>query len=149
MFGENLNHVLTKREKFGGPKQIGHWRGHFDQDGERLLPGTTVEIAEEGTSVSEETPENGLIVECLTEPGGVDFDAGERRYGGQASFTLDSLSVGIVDENSIAEELKEECSRYVHANLYPVVSGIVSEDMNIHTVSTEDVSKTGSISAFS
>lgn len=149
MFGENLNHVLTKREKPAGPKQIGHWRGHLDQNGERLLPGTTVEVAEEGVSVSEETPEDGLIVECLTEPGGVDFDAGEQRYGYHASFTLDSLTVGIVDEDSISEDLKKECSQYVNSNLSPVISGIVSENMEIHTVSTEDVSKTGSISAFS
>jgi hypothetical protein len=149
MLGENLNHVLTERSNFGGQRQIGHWRGHFDRDGERLLPGTTVKVAQESMSVSEVTPENGLIVECLTEPGGVDFDAGEQRYTEHVSFTLDSLTVGLVDEDSITDELREECSRYVNANLYPVISGIVSDDMEIHTVSTKDVSKTGSVSAYS
>jgi hypothetical protein len=149
MFGENLNHVLTKRRNFDRQQQIGHWRGHFDQDGERLLPGTTVNIVEDRMSVSEETPENGLIVACLTEPGGVDFDVGEQRYTEPVSSTLDSLTVGLVDEDSITDELREKCSRYVNANLYPVISGIVSDDMEIHTVSTKDVSRTGSISAYS
>jgi hypothetical protein len=148
MLGENLNHVLTERRNLD-QQQIGHWRGHFDEDGNQLLPGTTVEVAEEGWSVSEETPENGLIVECLTEPGGVDFDEEEKRYTGDVSYTLDSLTVGLVDEDSITDELRDECSRYVTSNLYPVISGIVSGDMDIHTVSTRDVSRTGSISAYS
>jgi len=149
MFGENLNHVLTERSNFEGHQQIGHWRGHFDSEGQKLLPGTSVEVDEEGWSVSEETPENGLIVECLTEPGGVEFDSVEQKYSGRASYTLDSLTVGLVDENELTEELKEECSRYVNANLYPVISGIVANDLRIHTVSTKDVSRTGSISAYS
>lgn len=148
MFGENLDHVLAEGMNFR-QQQIGHWRGHFDQDGERLLPGITVNIDEEGISVSEETPENGLIVECLTEPGGVDFDEGEQRYIEEVGLSFDSLTVGLVDEESITDELREECSRYVNSNLYPVISGIVSDDMEIHTVSTQNVSKTGSISAYS
>jgi hypothetical protein len=106
-------------------------------------------VAEEGMSVSEEMPENGLIVECLTEPGGVDFDSVEQKYSGPVSYTLDSLTVGLVDEAELTEELKDECSRYVNANLYPVISGIVANDLEIHTVSTKDVLRTGSMSAYS
>lgn len=149
MFGENLNHVLKERSTFRSQKQIGHWRGHVDQDGENLLPGSTVQIDEDGMSVPEEIPENGLIIECLTEPGGLDFDAGAQRYTEQVSNTLDALTVSIVDEDSLTPTLRSECSRYVNNNLYPVISGIVSNELEIHTVSTNDVSKTGSISAYS
>lgn len=140
---------ITERSNFEGHQQIGHWRGHSDSEGQKLLPGTTVEVAEEGMSVSEEMPENGLIVECLTEPGGVDFDSVEQKYSGPVSYTLDSLTVGLVDEAELTEELKDECSRYVNANLYPVISGIVANDLEIHTVSTKDVLRTGSMSAYS
>lgn len=148
MFGENLNHVLTKRENLD-ERQIGQWRGHFDKDDQTILPGSTVSIDVESGSVPEGTPENGLIVECLTEPGNGEFNQEEQRYDGHAAYSLDSLMVGLVDDDSISDELREECSQYVNSNLYPVLSGIVSEEMEIHTVPTHELLKTGSISAYS
>jgi hypothetical protein len=148
IFGENLDHTLAQRGSYQGREQIGHWRGHADQDGNNIIPGVRVDISGNKIFDMSDKPDKGLVVECLTEPGGAEFDPELQKYNSSGTYALDSLNVGIVDERLLSEEKKETCSRYFNSNLYPLISGVVADEMEIHTVPTDCLSRTGSLSMY-